>query len=177
MTVLYAEEKHPPKKTEAIRWKLVTDLPVGSRADALEKLEWYALRWKIEIFHKIMKSGCKAEDSKLRTAERLVKLMATFCIMSWRIFWMTMLNRSTEDMPEEFALTPLEVALLDKLVADREGRRRQKHLPDYLTKIAQLGGYLARANDPPPGNTVMWRGLARLTDIELGFILASATCG
>jgi hypothetical protein len=42
--------------------------------------------WKIEVFHKIMKSGCKAEDSKLRTAERLVNLIATFCIMSWRIF-------------------------------------------------------------------------------------------
>ncbi|MGY4622983.1 hypothetical protein [Bradyrhizobium sp. USDA 4486] len=30
------------------------------------------------------------------------------------------------------------------------------------------GGYLARASNPPPGNTVMWRGLSRLTDIALG---------
>ena len=52
-----------------------------------------------------------------------------------------------------------------------------KTLPDYLTKIAQLGGYLARASDPPPGNMVMWRGLARLTDIELGFILGAKSCG
>jgi hypothetical protein len=177
MTVLYAQERHAPRGCEAIRWKLVTDLPVRSRAEALEKLEWYALRWRIEVFHKIMKSGCKAEDSKLRTAERLVKLMATFCIMSWRIFWMTMLNRSADSMPQHLALTSLEVALLDRLVADREGRRKQKSLPDYLTKIAQLGGYLARANDPPPGNMVMWRGLARLTDIELGFALATETCG
>ncbi len=41
-------------------------------------------------------------------------------------------------------------------------------LGQYLTKIAQLGGYLARASDPPPGNAVMWRGLSRLTDIKLG---------
>ena len=66
LTVLHAMERHAPKGTEAIRWKLVTDLPVCSRAEALEKLQWYALRWKIEIFHKIMKSGCKAEESKLR---------------------------------------------------------------------------------------------------------------
>jgi hypothetical protein len=33
-------------------------------------LEWYSLRWKIETFHKIMKSGRRAEESKLRTAER-----------------------------------------------------------------------------------------------------------
>jgi Transposase DNA-binding/Transposase DDE domain len=177
MTVLYAEEKHAPRRCEAIRWKLVTDLPVRSRAEALEKLEWYALRWQIETFHKIMKSGCEAEDSKLRTAERLVNLMATFCIMSWRIFWMTMLNRSAEAMPQRFALTPLEIELLDRLLIDKKISSKQRRLSDYLTRIAQLGGYLARANDPPPGNTVIWRGLARLTDIELGFTLADDICG
>nr|WP_316188191.1 transposase [Bradyrhizobium sp. SZCCHNS1050] len=51
-------------------------MPVGSRADAIEKLEWYALRWKIEVFHKILKSSCKAEESKLRTAQRLTNLIA-----------------------------------------------------------------------------------------------------
>jgi hypothetical protein len=44
------------------------------------------MRWEIETFHKILKSGCKAEQSKLRTAERLVNLLAIFCILSWHIF-------------------------------------------------------------------------------------------
>jgi hypothetical protein len=44
-----------------------------------------------------------------------------------------------------------------------------------LIKLAQLGGYLARASDPPPGNTVIWRGLRRLVDIQVGFKLAN--CG
>jgi hypothetical protein len=177
MTVLYAQERCAPKGCEAIRWKLVTDLPVRSRAEALEKIEWYALRWKIEVFHYIMKSGCKAEHSKLRTAERLVNLMATFCIMSWRIFWMTMLNRSAEAVPPRLALTTQEIEILDRLIIDKKSDLKSKRLSDYLTKVAQLGGYLARANDPPPGNMVMWRGLARLTDIELGFALATETCG
>ncbi|MCK1449375.1 hypothetical protein IVB36_00170 [Bradyrhizobium sp. 35] len=55
-----------PKNRKKIDWKLITDLPVGSRTDAIEKLEWYGLRWKIEVFQKILKSGCKAEESKLR---------------------------------------------------------------------------------------------------------------
>ena len=85
-----------------------------------------------------------------------------------------MLNRSTEDISPKFALTPLEIDLLDRLVEDKTTTiPRHKLLSHYLTKIAQLGGYLARAHDPPPGNVVMWRGLARLTDIELGFALAS----
>ena len=57
--------------------------------------------------------------------------------------------------------------MLDRLVNDKPQARR-KTLAHYLTKIARLGGYLAQANDPPPGNTVMWRGLSRLTDIVLG---------
>jgi hypothetical protein len=86
LTVLHAQERDTPTDREKIDWKLITDLPVRSRREALEKLAWYALRWKIEVFHKILKSGCKAEASKLRTAERLVNLIAIFCLLAWRIF-------------------------------------------------------------------------------------------
>ena len=58
--------------------------------------------------------------------------------------------------------------------------RGQPHpavLSSYLTKIARLGGYLARAKDPPPGNAVMWRGMSRLTDIELGFVMGAQLVG
>ncbi|MBV8552056.1 MAG: hypothetical protein JOY54_12210 [Acidobacteriaceae bacterium] len=57
--------------------------------------------------------------------------------------------------------------------------RRHRHglLSTYLAKIARLGGYLGRAKDRPPGNVVMWRGLSRLTDIELGFALATRVVG
>ena len=173
LTVIHAKERDAAAGVEPIDWKLITDPPVRTRVEAIEKLNWHALRWKIETFHKIMKSGCKTEESKLRTAERLVNLIATFCIMSWRIFWMTMINRSAPDVAPGVALTGLEVKLLYKLVKDKDPRKGgRKTLTDYLTKIALLGGYLARKKDPPPGNMVMWRGLARLTDIELGFTLA-----
>ena len=54
------QERGTPKNRKKIEWQLITDLPVRSRKDAIEKLEWYALRWKIEVFHKILKSGCRA---------------------------------------------------------------------------------------------------------------------
>jgi hypothetical protein len=92
LTVIYAQERTDPKGRERIDWKLITNMPVTSRKDALRMLNWYALRWKIETFHKILKSGCRAEDSKLRTAERLVNLISSFCILAWRIFWMTMMT-------------------------------------------------------------------------------------
>jgi len=127
------------------------------------------------VFHKILKSGCKAEESKLRTAQRLSNLISLFCILSWRVFWMTVLNRSAPDAPPTLVLTPTEIGVLDRLVNDKPKAR--KTLSHYLIKIARLGGYLARASDPPPGNTVMWRGLSRLTDIALGALVGGEFVG
>lgn len=177
LTVIHAEERGKPKNRKRIDWKLITDLPVGSLKDAVGKLQWYALRWKVEMFHKILKSGCKAEESKLRTAERLAKLISILCIVSWRIFWMTMLNRTAPNAPPNLALTETEMHLLDHLVPDKHDPPCRKSVSRYIIKIARLGGYLARANDPAPGNIVMWRGISRLTDIELGALTGAKIMG
>ena len=179
LTVLHASERGKPRGRDPIDWKLITNLPVTTRAQAIEKLHWYALRWRIEVFHKILKSGCQAEQSKLRTAERLVNLLATFCILSWRIFWLTMLNRSTANAKPSLVFTPLEIELLNRLMVDRPPThsRRPTTLHSCLIQLARLGGYLARASDPPPGNLVIWRGLSRLTDIEIGYLLGSRVVG
>ena len=174
LTVIHASEPEEPEGRDRIEWKLATDLPVASPGDAVMMLSWYAMRWKIETFHKILKSGCRAESSRLRTAERLVRLTAVFCILSWRVFWMTMVNRAAEPAPASAVFTARERALLDELMPDlpRENNHDSRHLSRYITKVARLGGYLARAKDPPPGNIVIWRGLSRLTDITIGFQMA-----
>ena len=176
LTVIYAQESSTPRNREKIDWKLITNLPVRSRKDAVEKLGWYAMRWRIETFHKILKSGCRAETSKLRTAERIVNLIAVFCMLSWRIFWMTMMNRVAPLASPLVALTRVETQLLDRLLPEKAGRRKAT-LSTYLIKIARLGGYLSRKKDSPPGNMVMWRGLSRLSDIELGFLLGVQLVG
>jgi hypothetical protein len=140
-------------------------------------LEWYAQRWKIETFHKILKSGCRAEEAKLRTADRLVNLIAILCILSWRIFWITMLNRTTPAASPDEAFTELDQYLLDELLPTKPGSYPAASIADYTVKLARLGGYLARTHDPPPGNTVIWRGLARLTDIELGIMIGVQLVG
>ena len=178
LTVIEARERGTPKDRERIDWKLLTNLPIASFAQAIEKLNWYGMRWKIETFHKILKSGCKAEESKLRSSQRLANLISVFCIVSWRVFWMTMINRNHPSASPEAALTNLECRLLDELVKDKlESNPHGRTLSRYLTKIARLGGYLARASDPPPGNIVMWRGLSRMTDITLGFLLNQKLVG
>jgi len=178
LTYIHAYERDEPANRPRVDWKLITNLPVLTAQEAVEKLGWYALRWKIEVFHKVMKSGCKAEDVKLRTAERLVNLLAVFCILSWRVFWITMSSRASPAAPPDAALTAIEVQILDHLAPDKPSAGTSaRGLASYALKIARLGGYLNRKSDPPPGNTVMWRGLMRLTDIALGISLAAELVG
>jgi hypothetical protein len=169
LTVIHATEINPPAGRKPIIWKLLTDFEVKTFEQACEKITWYALRWKIEVFHKILKSGCRAEDAKLRTADRLANLVAVFCIVSWRVMWLTMMARTAPQAPAAIAMTAAEMEILDRVVNNTGNRGAVRGtLNLYLTKLARLGGYLARASDPPPGNTVVWRGLRRLADIQLG---------
>lgn len=178
VTVIHATERNSPKGRPRIEWKLMTDLPVRTRAEAVEKLDWYAMRWKIETFHKILKSGCKAEDSKLRTAQRLTNLIAMFCLLTWRIFWLTMINRIAPNSKPQTAFTATEIRVLDAVMKDRGDRGLgRKSLGRYLICLARLGGYLNRANDSPPGNTVIWRGMSRLADIVFGVRAAESLVG
>ncbi len=83
-----------------------------------------------------------------------------------------MVARAHPEADPTTALTTTEIAILDRLVSHTGNRgARPGTLQFYLTKLARLGGYLARASDPPPGNTVVWRGLRRLADIRIGVAL------
>lgn len=173
LTILRAREPDQPENRPRIDWKLATDLPVADTAAAVEKLRWDAMRWRVEEFHKILKSGCKVEAARLRTAKRLVKLIALLCIVGWRVFWLRMMNRVVPDAEPGVALTGIETALLDRLVPDKAPNPSGiRDLACYVRKIARLGGWLARTRDPPPGDIVLWRGMARLADIVLGATLA-----
>jgi hypothetical protein len=176
LAVIHAHERGTPADRAPVRWKLLTDLPVEDMAAAVEKLNWYALQWKLEVYHKVLKSGCRAEQARLRTTARLTNLLAVLCVVGWRVFWLTLVTRAAPDAPPEVALTPAEVAVLDR-VAGGPPPAPERTVAHYLWEVAKLGGYLARAKDPPPGNLVVWRGLTRLIDILLGFELNNQVVG
>ena len=176
LAVIHAREINCPRQRDPIEWKLLTDLPVSSLQEAVEKLDWYAMRWKIETFHKVIKSGCRAEDAKLRTAQRLTNLLAIYCIIAWRIFWMCMINRTAPLAPASSVFTETERRLL-RHADPKPTRANNKTVADCLRAVARLGGYLSRAHDGPPGNMVLWRGFTRLMDIHLGYCLAAKLVG
>jgi hypothetical protein len=177
VTAIHAYEIKAPENRERIDWKLLTDLPVDDLQAAVCQLERYGMRWKIEVFHKVLKSGCRAEQSHLRTAERLTNLFAIFCIIAWRVFWLTMNQREDKEASPALVFTATEQKVLDHFVKDSPSESRSFTLHYYLRKVAKLGGYLARKNDSPPGNIVIWRGFRKLNDLHAGFLAARQIVG
>ncbi len=169
VTVASAIEDSNPTDRERIRWTLVTNLPVSTKAEAFKVLHWYKQRWKIETWFKALKSGLGVESSKLRERKRLERLIAMCCIVAWRIQWLTMLAREADTFPESLVFEKSDCLILKKT---GKLSLNDRGIKAYLNALAMLGGYLNRASDPPPGITIIWRGMRRLSELHQGYELA-----
>jgi hypothetical protein len=173
LQIIHAEELDPPEGRPAVFWKLITNLPVETHADAINKLEWYALRWKIETFFRTLKTGCRIEEMRLATADRLANCIALCCVVAWRVSWLTMLSREAPEAAPTAVFTETERHMLEQATPERK-RQAPRNLDFYVRAVARLGGYLDRASDTPPGTTVIWRGFSRLADLVEGARIATS---
>lgn len=160
---IYTEEIESPDKEDAISWLLLTTMPIVSIEDAMEKLEWYLKRWMIEVYFKVLKSGCKIESSQLKEYERLRKILALECIIAWRILFMTMLGRECPELPATVILNEWEWKALHIFInKTKEIPKEVPTLGVVIKQIAKLGGFLGRKRDGNPGVIVLTRGLQDL---------------
>lgn len=173
LQIIHAEELNPPEGRAPVLWKLITNLPVTTHADAVHKLDWYALRWKIETFFRTLKTGCRIEELRLATADRLANCIALCCVVAWRVSWLSMLSRDAPKASPEAVFTDTERSLLERATPERKSKG-PRDLNFYVRAVARLGGYLDRTSDAPPGTTVIWRGLSRLADLAEGARIAEA---
>jgi hypothetical protein len=164
--ILVREEEPPPEVDEPIEWLLLTNTAVENFEDTLRVIGWYGCRWQIELYHKILKSGCTVEDCRLETAERLQNYLALMSVVAWRLHWLTYINRTDPDLPCTVILTATEwQALYMRTHHTTSLPPTPPTVRQAVRWIAQLGGFLGRKRDGEPGITVMWRGWQRLQDM------------
>ncbi|MGB8699072.1 MAG: IS4 family transposase, partial [Thermosynechococcaceae cyanobacterium] len=134
-------------------------------------LRWYAYRWHIEDYHKLLKSGCQAESYRL-AAEGMKPLLAFLCVIAVDLLRLTYLQRTQPEMPADTVLNTAQIQVL---------KAKSAQLPQALTvawaveAIARLGGYLEHRRKTPIGIQVLWRGWAKLQDLVDGWLLATQT--
>ena len=171
--VVWARERHGPKRQQRLDWMLLTNKAVDSFIDATAILDSYCYRWRIEDFHRTWKSGrCCVEDTQLRQRDHVVRWATMLAAVAARVERLKHLARTEPDAPATVGFSPIELQALR--VLHTQIRRRNEVLPDgvptmatALVWLAQQGGYVVWSKKPP-GSITIGRGLERLTPFALG---------
>jgi hypothetical protein len=166
-----ASEVDAPEEASPLQWMLLTTLEVTTPEDAFEKLDWYAKRWGIEVFHKTVKSGCRIEERQLATEPRLENCLAIDLVVAWRILLLTMLGRHDPDQPCTAFFEEYE---WKAVIAFTQGPENVPEVTPSIREVtrivAGLGGFLGRKGDGEPGVKSLWIGLQRLDTISAAWL-------
>lgn len=164
-------EIDPPEGVKPLVWTLLTTVATETFAEACERLDWYAARWSIEVYHRTFKSGCRIKDRQLGTAQRLESCLAIDLIVAWQVFALARVARERPDAPANMYFEDDQwKALLVRTGINADPQpENEPTLREAMRLVAHLGGFLGRKGDGEPGTQTLWRGLQRLDDITFMF--------
>ena len=167
VTALLAREISPPAGETPIEWLLLTNLDVATLDQAEQKLSWYLCRWQVEIFFRILKSGCKIEALQLEKIERLEPAIMCYMLIAWRVLFFTMVGREGPELPCNLIFDDDEWQAVYIVSNKQPPPRTPPTLNDMIRMIAGFGGFLNRTADGLPGPQTLWIGLERTKDFAL----------
>ncbi|MFP4107390.1 MAG: IS4 family transposase [Phycisphaerae bacterium] len=172
VSIIHLRERDKPADgSKPIEWFLLTTLNVENEQQAEYVFSCYAKRWRIEEWHRALKTCCRAEDAAHRQAGRLGRILAINIVISWRAMLMVLLGREEPDLPPEILFSDEQIEVL-KCFARTRRAPIPKGLDGFIRLAARLGGYLDRKNDGPPGVEILWRSMLTLENLCCGFRLA-----
>jgi hypothetical protein len=162
VTAILAREEHPPEGEAPVEWRLLTNEVLTTLEQCCERIDWYRRRWIVEIFFRILKSGCRVEALQLGTRERLERALALYLIVAWRILALVTLGRECPELSCEVVFAPEEWQAA-WIVARRERPPSTPPTLGEMTRIvAGFGGFLGRKGDGHPGPKALWAGMQML---------------
>ena len=162
-------EEEPPAGEAPIEWLLLTSLPIDTVADVEQIVAFYGCRWEIEVYFRVLKSGCRIEQRQLETTRRMMACITLYLIVAWRVLFVLMLGRRSPELPCEAVLGPDEWRAVYTIAKRQPPPETIPTLGEMIPLIASLGGYLGREHDGPPGPKAMWIGIGRMRDFALAW--------
>lgn len=167
ISVVSVNEIDGPEDGTDVNWLLLSSLPIDGIDDILRIIDLYVARWPIEVFFRVLKSGCRVEEIQLETKERLTKALMFYKVIAWRIMFITFLGRECPELPCSVVFSDAEWKSVWKVVRRQDPPPEAPELATFIPVLATLGGYNNRQGDGPPGAEVIWRGSRRMLDFAL----------
>lgn len=166
LQVVEVVELNPPSGVSPIHWILLTNLPLENTDQARQVVGFYTYRWVVERFHYVLKSGCRFEESQLKSYDALTRFLGLCSHQAWQILTLMYQSRQTPDDPCDTILSVQEwQALVAHMTADPIPTTTCPTQAQAIRWIAQLGGFIGRKGDGQPGVKVLWRRWQRLQDL------------
>lgn len=166
VNVVVVREVNPPAGEDPIEWILLTTLPIDTLEDVRNIIQYYCVRWMIEVFFRTLKSGCRVEERRFEQMDRLLPCVAVYLIVAWRTLMVCRLGRSCPEMDCEAVFEPSEWKSVWMAIHRKAPPCRPPTLAAMLRLIGQLGGYVNCPNRPDlPGPQTIWLGLQRMRDL------------
>jgi hypothetical protein len=164
VNVVLVSEVNPPAGDEPVEWLLLTTLPIDTIEQVRQIIQYYCVRWMIEVFFRVLKSGCRVEQRLFEYMDRLLTCLALYMIVAWRTLYVCRLGRSCPTTSCEAVFEPAEWKSVWKVVRREDPPADPPPLGDFVRMVAQLGGYVNRKRGDPPGPQTVWIGLQRMHD-------------
>lgn len=130
---------------------LVTSLPTTTCAHAWLRVDWYRCRWIVEKYHQCLKTGCRLEERRVHTAERLIRLLGLLSPIAVRLL---QVRDTARRVPESAAVQNVEPEAVTIIAASIGLPLEQVTVTVFWQEVARLGGHLGRRRDGPPGWTI-----------------------
>lgn len=174
-----AREVNPPAGQEPIHWRLLTTHAVVCLEQALQVIEWYRWRWRIEqLFATLKQAGLQIEATQLESVEAIERL--TILALSVAVRTLQLVEgRDQAALPASVAFTDEQQHCLEQLAPTLQGRTQKQQNPYPLASlpwatwlIARLGGWSGYRSQRPPGMPTLVHGLRQFESLFLGWKLA-----
>lgn len=167
VNVVLASEINPPVDDEPVEWLLLTSLPIEDIEQVRRVIQYYCVRWMIEVFFRVLKSGCRIEERRFEHIDRALSCVAVYLIVSWRTLYVCRLGRSCPEISCEAVFEPAEWKSVWQVMQQTRPPKKPPALGQMVLLVAQLGGYVNRKRPDPPGPQTIWMGLQRMHDFAL----------
>ena len=166
VNVVWVQEVNPPLGEEPVEWLLLTTLPIDTLDQVRQVIQYYCVRWMIEILFRTLKSGCRVEERRFEELDRALRCVAVYLITAWRTLLLCRLGHSCPDLDCEAVFEPAEWKSVWVKTKREAPPARAPGLGEMVRLVAQLGGYVNRpGRSDPPGPQTVWLGLQRMRDL------------
>jgi len=174
--VVLVEEVSGPGDGTDVSWLLITTLPIDTLEQILLVIDYYVVRWIIEVYFRVLKTGCQVEEIQLDKVDRLKNCLAFYKIIAWRVMYLTYLNRECPELPCTAVFAAAEWKSVWRVTQKKEPLpEAPPTLAEFMRLLARLGGYNNRATEKPPGAQVIWTGIRRMTDFATAWLAFGPT--